>query len=549
MKEIYIMYGVLIAGICVFTAGYLIHYHDPMLKDPTSCLFGCSDTWNRQHNEQAESFFGIAADYSSTRSKSTIGLAVGGANDVDNFRQNIENGYLPIMSDITTEGLFYDYYFKPVVDDCNELFCPVYDTLEITNPLTNLQEHYISVGLTSGISQDEFDRKLLNLVIVMDVSGSMSSSFDEYYYDQENSNDDIYKSKMEVANLALIGLLDHLGPDDNIGVVLFDNAAHIAKPLENFGHTDVEKLKQNILSIYPQGGTNMAAGIAAATELFVDAPENYENRIIFMTDAMPNVGATSKSGLLGLINTNAENEINTTVIGIGVDFNTELIQEITQVRGANYYSVHSAQEFLDRMDKEFISMVTPLAYDLSLTFSSTGYTVIKAFGVPGDLPSDSFISTNTLFPSANTDEGIKGGIILAKLDKLSDAPILLHAKYTDIDGIEHVNVKTVEFTHSNESAIRKAALLAEYADLMQNWIYTERQSLTDHQIVTKQYPIPEFQHLGKWERESVPLSVSNKYLELIQQFKQHLKGEMLILDDNALQQEIRLLNKIVNSAN
>ena len=54
---------------------------------------------------------------------------------------------------------------------------------------------------------------------------------------------------------------------------------------------------------------------------------------------------------------NAENHIYTTFIGIGVDFNTELVEGITKIRGANYYSVHSAEQFRERMDEEFEYMV------------------------------------------------------------------------------------------------------------------------------------------------------------------------------------------------
>lgn len=41
-----------------------------------------------------------------------------------------------------------------------------------------------AVGLDSGIQASDFKRKKLNLVLVLDVSGSMGSPFDAYYYDQ-----------------------------------------------------------------------------------------------------------------------------------------------------------------------------------------------------------------------------------------------------------------------------------------------------------------------------------------------------------------------------
>ena len=56
-----------------------------------------------------------------------IGLSVGGAKDINSFRENIKNGYLPLPSDVTYEGLFYDYFFdqsKPTSEVCDMLFCP-----------------------------------------------------------------------------------------------------------------------------------------------------------------------------------------------------------------------------------------------------------------------------------------------------------------------------------------------------------------------------------------------------------------------------------------
>lgn len=116
---------------------------------------------------------------------------------------------------------------------------------------------------------------------------------------------------------------------------------------------------------------------------FVDVDSNeYENRIIFLTDAMPNRGNTSQQGLFGMISDNSKNKIYTTFIGIGVDLNTELVDEITKVRGANYYSIHSASEFKNRMVDEFKFMVTPLVFNLLLSLDGDGYKIKKSMVHP-----------------------------------------------------------------------------------------------------------------------------------------------------------------------
>ena len=43
---------------------------------------------------------------------------------------------------------------------------------------------------------------------------------------------------------------------------------------------------------------------------------------------------------------------------MGLDFNTELVEAISKVRGANYYSVHSPGEFKRRLVDDFDFAVT-----------------------------------------------------------------------------------------------------------------------------------------------------------------------------------------------
>jgi hypothetical protein len=93
----------------------------------------------------------------------------------------------------------------------------------------------------------------------------------------------------------------------------------------------MQKLKGDILEISATGGTRLSAGMRLATDLFdefLDINQSeYENRIIFLTDAMPNLGETSEEGLLGMTENKANNKVYTTFIGIGVDFKNWIIDE------------------------------------------------------------------------------------------------------------------------------------------------------------------------------------------------------------------------------
>ncbi len=545
-----------------------------------------SDTWNDQDNVLGVPMYAPlpslqrspAPSYSSEPmaepgiSLDSIGFAVGGAQDINNFRENIENEFLPLHTDITYEGLFYDYYFDTgsVTQECKELFCPSYNYAISKDPFSNNDEYYLSVGLNSGLKESDFQRKNLNLVVVLDISGSMDSSFNKYHYDsfgnkiRDDYTDNDIKTKMQLANESVAGLLTHLNSDDNLGIVLFNGNAHLAKPLENIGYTGKEKLAENILNIYPDGGTNMESGMRMGTSLFDDLAnldsDTYENRIIFLTDAMPNLGNTSEDGLFGMISNNSKNKIYTTFIGIGVDLNTELVEEITKVRGANYYSVHSASEFKNRMVDEFEFMVTPLVFNLLLSLDADGYDIKKVYGSPeADESTGQIMKVNTLFPSKTKDGQTKGGIVLLKLEKTSNnSSLILKTSYEnrvgELGGDQiTITLDSKKSDYYENTGIQKGILLSRYAELMKTWVYDERMSQEGDMEPMTYYEygihIPDYVEsasLGQWERQSIPLQVSDKYEKVIAEFNKYFNQEMILINDDTLQQEIDILNKLDN---
>jgi Ca-activated chloride channel family protein len=72
-----------------------------------------------------------------------------------------------------------------------------------------------------------------------------------------------------------------------------------------------------------------------------------------VTDAMPNAGETGGEDLESRLESAAEDRIYSTFVGVGIEFNTELVETTNAVRGGNYYAVHSPQQFRERMDEAF----------------------------------------------------------------------------------------------------------------------------------------------------------------------------------------------------
>jgi len=504
----------------------------------------------------------------STPMSKKIGVAVGGAKDSHNFNDNIHHGYLPKIDAITYEGIYYQHYFDTGLSgECQALFCPSYSQAVTKDIYTDETYYYLSVGLNSGIEQRDFSRPKLNLVVVVDISGSMGSRFNRYYYDhgtKEKSSDT--KSKMQIANEAIVSMMTHLKPDDRFGVVLFDNHAYPVKPLRKVATTDMEAIKGHILALREKGGTNWSAGYRAGVSYFDKiSKEGYENRIIFITDAMPNSGELDRDRLFGMAKSAAEKGIHTTYIGVGVDFNPNLVEAVSKTRGANYYAVHSAKAFRKRMDEEFDYMVTPLAYDLTLTLSSPGYRIDAVYGSPqAKRATGEIMKVATLFPSANDGKQNKGGVILLRLKKTGTAKeITLSVSYRDTHHQQHHNTQKVLFTHTQPThydnpGIRKAILLAEYVTLMKNWIIDIRagcNDMLDYVHLSPEKIMPRCMHyppehpfypkLKTWERHSCKLKVSEGYTKILSLFRQHYDSEMRVIGDKSLRQEYTVLKTLL----
>lgn len=90
----------------------------------------------------------------------------------------------------------------------------------------------MTVRLNSGMQESNFKRNPLNLVVALYISDSMSSPFDQYYYDQYgNRVQETFssKTKLEISKSTIIEMTKKLNDNDSFGMVLFDDEAYVGK--------------------------------------------------------------------------------------------------------------------------------------------------------------------------------------------------------------------------------------------------------------------------------------------------------------------------------
>ena len=308
---------------------------------------------------------------SSTIAGTRMGATVGGAKDAGFFRDAAARGEFPHPNTITAEGLFseYDLPLKTRVKS-RDLFVLNGEAMP-AGLLTRPEVRYLAqIGFSSGLDASRWHRDPLNLVAVVDRSGSMNGH------------------PLDLVKDCLRKVLSQLGPDDQFSIVIYGENAEI-----HLEPTRTNRFNQGVVSraideIVSSGSTNMEAGLRLGFDVARESQRSFRGRTRLMqfTDERPNVGDTSAGGFMGLMAAGSRDGIGQTTIGVGVEFGAELAGKVSSVRGGNLFFFPNADEMEKTFDDEFDTLVTELAYDLDVTIRpAAGLRLAGVYGIPGEM--------------------------------------------------------------------------------------------------------------------------------------------------------------------
>jgi Ca-activated chloride channel family protein len=187
------------------------------------------------------------------------------------------------------------------------------------------QKAVIKVTLDSPLPPERIERSAVNLSIVLDRSGSMSGQ------------------KLEKAKDAAIEALRHLGPRDVFSVVVYDHNVRTVVPARSARH--VEWIERQIREIRSGGNTALFGGVSqGAAEVRKNFGGRYVHRIILLSDGIANVGPSTPEDLGRLGAALIKEGISVTTVGVGTDYNEDLMTRLSQNSDGNSYFVESSRD-------------------------------------------------------------------------------------------------------------------------------------------------------------------------------------------------------------
>jgi Ca-activated chloride channel family protein len=321
----------------------------------------------------------------------------GGAQDIRHFRSVASDVGMPRPESLTVEGLMGEHDLGlPSSRKCAQLFCLATEVMAANLPGRPDDRLFVGLGFTSNIDSATWRREPLNLVAVVDKSGSMSGP------------------PLDLVRRSLRQIVGQMRQGDQISIVLYGDRSHLYLPPTDIGR-DRGKALAAIDSIESAGTTNMEAGLKVGYDTaFASAPAFRGNtRLMLFTDEQPNVGRTDAESFMGMAETASRRKIGLTTIGVGIQFDGALATKVSSVRGGNLYFISNEAEVASVFEKQLDTMVSELAHDVTLVLSPMeGYRISGVYGVPDGLMAEGqdgavSITVPTAFLSTNG-----GGIFL-----------------------------------------------------------------------------------------------------------------------------------------
>lgn len=195
--------------------------------------------------------------------------------------------------------------------------------------------------------QQQTERPFLNLGLVIDRSGSMQGD------------------KLAFAKQAAAHLVQQLKAHDRISLTVFDDEVQTLIP--SVLADNPQGVQAAITQIHAGGSTDLHGGWlrgAEQVQQFLD-PQRL-NRVILLSDGQANVGETNPDAIASRVHKLHGKGLSTSAMGIGDDYNEELLEAMVRSGDGNYYFIQDPEELPAVFQVELLGLAALVGQRVSL---------------------------------------------------------------------------------------------------------------------------------------------------------------------------------------
>jgi len=217
-------------------------------------------------------------------------------------------------------------------------------------PVSPNAHFHLLLELNAPLAKDYKRNTPLNLAFVLDSSGSMAGS------------------KIEYVKQAVIFALKQLTADDAASLTTFNSSVYTIFPGSRVVNS--RELIQEVFKIGATGMTNLSGGLLQGyQELDRFFSDKAINRVILLTDGLANVGITNHQELAEIAAKNSAQNKTLTCLGVGVDFDENLLMTLTDAGRGNYYYINTPDRIPAFFEQELNGLSKIAAQNIKLTLN------------------------------------------------------------------------------------------------------------------------------------------------------------------------------------
>jgi Ca-activated chloride channel homolog len=185
---------------------------------------------------------------------------------------------------------------------------------------------------------------------------------------------------LEKAKSAAKLAVRNLRPDDQFGLVVFDDEAQVLVPLHKVANS--EQVLKAIDAIESGDTTNLTGGWALGRDELKKSAPGTTRRLLMLSDGQLNYGIVEPEAVRRIVSGGLENNsIRTSCLGFGELYNEDLMTVLAQATGGQFYDADSAEKFPAIFESELDGLQKLVVHNLRLRVRPLDFCEeIKPFG-------------------------------------------------------------------------------------------------------------------------------------------------------------------------
>jgi Ca-activated chloride channel family protein len=223
----------------------------------------------------------------------------------------------------------------------------------------------VSVAIDLSAIKDANGKRLpMNIALVIDRSGSMRGE------------------KMVQTLAAATHFVKQLTHKDTLSIVSYSTDVRIDLPASQMSDEVRKDALAAIEGIQPSGSTNLSGGLfRGQDEVERNLRSGQVNRVILMSDGLANRGIADAKALSMQVQKSAQRGISITTMGVGADYNEDLMTAVADHASGNYYFIKEAKQIASVFKIELDKMFSTVAQAATVTlFLEDGIELASVFG-------------------------------------------------------------------------------------------------------------------------------------------------------------------------